>query len=160
MAVNHSSPSSISTTSNVELLPTPCTSAWDVPAIAPDLHKGNSYSCNIIPSKCIMGTIKLVPQIMLFALVFTNIIATHQAWGEKECYGEKESIKHKCKENISIIDDYVRPGQECCHVVKESDMICVCRILSIEEESTISAVKLFYVARDCGNPVPVGKKCG
>ncbi|TVU15149.1 hypothetical protein EJB05_38656, partial [Eragrostis curvula] len=107
-----------------------------------------------------MGTIKLVPQIMLFALVFTNIIATHQAWGEKECYGEKESIKHKCKENISIIDDYVRPGQECCHVVKESDMICVCRILSIEEESTISAVKLFYVARDCGNPVPVGKKCG
>ncbi|TVU15199.1 hypothetical protein EJB05_38706, partial [Eragrostis curvula] len=106
-----------------------------------------------------MATIKLSLQVLFFALVFT-LLATHQALGNKDCHGEKELVKQKCKSNISISGDYVHPDHECCRVVKESDMICVCRILRLDEESTISAVKLVDVAHDCGNPVPDGKPCG
>lgn len=105
-----------------------------------------------------MAIRKLILQVLLFVIVFT-MIATHQSWGEKDCYGEKEKVKSRCRESIAIEDD-IPPDHECCKAVKESDMICVCRILRIDEETNISAVKLVHVAKTCGKPVPVGNKCG
>lgn len=39
-------------------------------------------------------------------------------------------------------------------------MVCVCRILSIEDQVHVSAVKLVDLAAACGKPVPAVNKCG
>lgn len=56
------------------------------------------------------------------------------------------------QESIAIEDgDDIPPDHECCKAVKESDMICVCRILRKDEEANISAVKLVHVAKNAAN---------
>lgn len=96
---------------------------------------------------------------LLFALVFT-IFATHQVWGEQECYKEKDQVKTNCMRAIGIHGDYARPSKDCCQIVKHSDMICICRILKPIDEVNISVVKLVHVASVCGKPLPSGTKCG
>jgi hypothetical protein len=39
-------------------------------------------------------------------------------------------------------------------------MACVCRSITLEEQLTISVMKVVDVAKECGNPVPPGNKCG
>ena len=61
---------------------------------------------------------------------------------------------------ITIIGAYVDPSNRCRATVQVSDMACICRVLSIDEELTISVAKLLRLARQCGKLVPVGSKCG
>jgi hypothetical protein len=39
---------------------------------------------------------------MVYALVFT-ILMTHQAFGEDDCYREKDEVKHDCKKTLLYI---------------------------------------------------------
>ncbi|OEL27589.1 hypothetical protein BAE44_0011399, partial [Dichanthelium oligosanthes] len=91
-------------------------------------------------------------------LLYFLALANHQVWSEKDCYHEKELAKIACTKSIAIVGPYVRPrpGDKCCTTVKASDMVCICRKLSKEEERKISAVRLVDVAEDCKKPIPVG----
>jgi hypothetical protein len=67
------------------------------------------------------------------------MIATHQAWGENDCYEDKESVKHKCSTSIATHDDhYIHPGRECClRCEKKSDLVC----LNLDYEFEASALR-------------------
>jgi bacterioferritin-associated ferredoxin len=44
--------------------------------------------------------------------------------------------------------------------MRSADMACICRSITPEEQITISVMKVVDVAKECGNPVPSGNKCG
>lgn len=97
---------------------------------------------------------------MVFCLVFAMLV-TYQAWGEKDCYQDKEKVKSRCKDSISIVGDYAEPSAKCCATVRKSNMACICNNLSAQEQLLVlSVVKLVQVARECWNPVAPGNKCG
>jgi hypothetical protein len=107
-----------------------------------------------------MMNTKVILQLMVFSLVFTMLV-TRQAWGEEDCYLDKEEIKSKCKDAISLGGDYVQPSAECCAAMRKSNMACICRNLSADEQLRVLSVsKLIRVSRQCHNPVAVGSKCG
>jgi hypothetical protein len=98
----------------------------------------------------------------VFVLVST-MLAEHQAWGERDCHGEKVAVKRGCKKNIKFGVAYDRPmlGDGCCStVVDVPTMVCICGILTKQDIREISSVSLVRVARDCGHPLPAGTKCG
>uniref|UniRef100_A0A804ULV3 Bifunctional inhibitor/plant lipid transfer protein/seed storage helical domain-containing protein n=1 Tax=Zea mays TaxID=4577 RepID=A0A804ULV3_MAIZE len=77
-----------------------------------------------------MNTTKVMLRVLVFSLVFT-MLSTHQALGNKEnCDKDKDFIKRQCES------------------------------ITLEEQLTISVMKVVDVAKECGNPVPPGNKCG
>ncbi|RLM58290.1 hypothetical protein C2845_PM18G00780 [Panicum miliaceum] len=102
---------------------------------------------------------KVTLGLLASALVFT-MFAAHQAWDEPDCYAEKELVLRKCRFTIKVPGDYVRPNPSCRVAVDHADMACICRILTIEEESTVSISKILRLARDCDQPVPAGSRYG
>lgn len=63
-------------------------------------------------------------------------------------------------ETITIQGNYVNPSESCIRVVKKSDMACICRVITLEDEMTISVVKTIRLARQCHMPLEIGSKCG
>jgi hypothetical protein len=61
---------------------------------------------------------------------------------------------------INVGDNYAYPSNKSRRTVEQSDMNCICHIVTIEDEHFISASKLVCLARACGNPVTIGNKCG
>ncbi|TVU14118.1 hypothetical protein EJB05_37564, partial [Eragrostis curvula] len=102
---------------------------------------------------------KVSLQVLVVALIFA-MFTTHQTWGEQDCHQEKILVIQKCKATIEIGVPYVRPRSDCRQVVEASDMACVCRIITEDEELYISVSKLVRLARACGQIVPAGSKCG
>jgi len=107
-----------------------------------------------------MITIKIMLRVLVFSLVFT-MLATHQAWGrnKENCEKDKNFIKRQC-ENCIAVSRKARTNKLCCNAMKRADMACVCRSITPEEQLKISVVKVVDVAKECGNPVPPGNKCG
>jgi len=83
---------------------------------------------------------KLVLQLLLCAFVFTSF-AAHTVWCERDCYRGKELFKAKCMEAITIVGPYAPPSAPCIRQVKRSDMVCICSIITLEEERQISMAK-------------------
>lgn len=106
-----------------------------------------------------MMPIKVVLQLLLFASVFT-MFTTRQTQGEKDCYRQKLVIKFKCWEIIKFGVPYVAPTQDCIRLIRRSDMVCICRAITEEDEEEISVAKLLQLAGRCNNSVPLGTKCG
>ncbi|KAF8733540.1 hypothetical protein HU200_014841 [Digitaria exilis] len=106
-----------------------------------------------------MMPIKVVLQLLLFALVFT-LFTTRQTQGEKDCYRQKLVIKFKCWETIKLGVPCVAPSQECIRLIRRSDMVCICCAIAEEDEEEISVAKLLQLADECNKSVPLGTKCG
>lgn len=102
---------------------------------------------------------KVAFQILIIALI-VFMFTTHQAWGEQDCHNEKISVIRKCQKIIEIGTPYARPRGACRRAVESSDMACVCRIITEDEEFYISVSKIVQLARDCGKIIPEGAKCG
>ena len=102
---------------------------------------------------------KVIRQLLVFVLVFTMFTA-HQVCGEKDCYDERDSVKIDCKNTLKLGTQYAPPSDSCCHTVRQSDMVCICHVLSVRDEQTVSVYKLLKLARDCQNSVPRGTRCG
>jgi hypothetical protein len=106
-----------------------------------------------------MNTTKVMLRVLVFSLLFT-MLSTHQALGNKEnCDKDKDFIKRQCEKCIGVGRKFPTT-QLCCNAIKRADMACVCRSITLEEQLTISVVKVVDVAKECGNPVPPGNKCG
>ncbi|TVU15332.1 hypothetical protein EJB05_38848, partial [Eragrostis curvula] len=99
-------------------------------------------------------------QILALALVVTTTFTAHEAWAERDCHHEKVLVMYKCSVTLAVGTDYVDPSNKCRRAVESSDMVCVCGIIEVIDQLTISVAKLVRLARECGNPVPAGTKCG
>ncbi|TVU48802.1 hypothetical protein EJB05_00077 [Eragrostis curvula] len=103
---------------------------------------------------------KIILQFLVLALVF-NMLTTHRAWAEDDCYDDKELIKAQCKETLAVLGDYVLPKPECVRAVQKSDMACICRIIKSHEELQVCIIKFLRLARAYNRPLPSpGNKCG
>ncbi|TVU20225.1 hypothetical protein EJB05_36424, partial [Eragrostis curvula] len=94
-----------------------------------------------------------------FYSVFT-ILMVSQVLGEQDCYGEKVLVKERCMKSIKLGEPYIPPTQSCIRAVEKSDMTCICRILTTEDQLEISVAKTLRLADECNKPVPAGSKCG
>lgn len=106
-----------------------------------------------------MMSLKVTLQLLVLSLVFT-IFTAYQARGEKDCYHQRDTFKHECMETIKINQPYKPPSDECIYEVKLSDMICICRILTKDDEKEIAVDKVIRLAAECYRPLPAGSKCG
>jgi len=106
-----------------------------------------------------MMGIKVVLQLLVFALVFT-MLTKHQALGEQDCYGERDTLMQVCRETLRHDLDYKHPSVSCRRVVRKSDLACICRVLTDDDEKQISVDKFLQLARECGKPVTGTPKCG
>ncbi|KAG2560101.1 hypothetical protein PVAP13_8KG050251, partial [Panicum virgatum] len=81
--------------------------------------------------------------------------------GRARLLRREELVLQKCRFTIKIPGDYVRPNPSCRVAVDHADMACICHILTIEEEKTVSvSKKILRLARDCDQPVPARNQCG
>ncbi|KAF8714794.1 hypothetical protein HU200_027322 [Digitaria exilis] len=103
--------------------------------------------------------LKVMLQGLVFSLAFA-MFTTHHACGEGDCHVEKILVLRACRKTVIIGVEYEHPTNKCRRAVQKSDMVCICRTLSIEEEYFVSAAKLVLLARECGKPVPPGTPCG
>lgn len=106
-----------------------------------------------------MMVLKVVRQALIFGLLF-SLLSINQAWGEKDCYGEKDSIIYNCRKTLAIHTDWVDPSNECRHIVEKSDIMCICSILVPHDEIVTRIDKFFRLAHFCGKQIPEGTKCG
>jgi hypothetical protein len=111
----------------------------------------------LTPYYCRMARNTLI-QLLVFTLVF--IMSTTQAWGDQDCYQEKDMVLRECTISIITIGNYIPPSNLCCRHVRSSDMVCVCRKLEPSDEVSVSPRKLVRVAEDCRKPLPPRTKCG
>ena len=90
------------------------------------------------------------------------MFATQRAWGERDCYREKTVVLGNCKQTLARGTDYEGPNQRCRATVthRNIDMVCICSIITAEDEEKISVEKLVRLARECGKPLPSHTKCG
>ncbi|KAF8702251.1 hypothetical protein HU200_033017 [Digitaria exilis] len=103
---------------------------------------------------------RVMMQLLILVLVST-IFSTYQVLGERDCYAEKNLVKQFCILTLAKGYNYFPPITTCRQVVYQSDTVCICRVLTREDEATINAAKLVRLVRECGKPVPpVGEKCG
>jgi hypothetical protein len=73
---------------------------------------------------------------------------------------KKDKVKHDCIKTLYINKDWEEPSHKCRETVQKSDMACICRNISIEEELKISMGKLVRLTRECGKTIPGGSECG
>nr|TKW20903.1 hypothetical protein SEVIR_4G197700v2 [Setaria viridis] len=97
-------------------------------------------------------SMKVVIQHLAFAFVFT-MFTTQQVWGETDCYKERDWVKHNCLITITILGPYVHPTRRCARAVKKSNMNCMRRIITHEDETKIILEKIVRLAHQCHKPV-------
>lgn len=76
-----------------------------------------------------------------------------------QCEGSIPGLVAQCKQYVSKWGPKEPPSPECCAVVKNVDIPCVCKMVTKEVEQIVSMEKV-YVARTCGLQVLKGMKCG
>ena len=91
---------------------------------------------------------------------FYHVCSSTSSLGRARLLRREELVLQKCRFTIKIPGDYVRPNPSCRVAVDHADMACICHILTIEEEKTVSVSKILRLARDCDQPVPAGNQCG
>ena len=107
-----------------------------------------------------MPTKATITRLQVLALVFTLFITMPHAWGEKDCYDEKDAFLQKCAWSIKRGLAYMPPHPICCRTIQKIDMTCVCGAIVPDEEETVDVRHAYFVSRDCHKPVPAGNKCG
>lgn len=103
-----------------------------------------------------MKATKVILQLVFILVFFT----TRKALGEKDCHGQKILVMTKCMDTIKLRGDYLDPTAACRRAVRKSDMVCICGIITAEDELKIDVHKFIWLASDCNKQVPCGIKCG
>ncbi|KAF8739456.1 hypothetical protein HU200_013851 [Digitaria exilis] len=66
----------------------------------------------------------------------------------------------KCEKAIQKGDHPIIMTDACEYKVKNTDMTCVCHIITAEDEEAIDPIKVIYVVYACKKQLPKGEKCG
>ncbi|KAI3917316.1 hypothetical protein MKW98_027235 [Papaver atlanticum] len=76
------------------------------------------------------------------------------------CEDETKALVDLCAKYVLKTGPIIRPAKNCCALVKEVDVNCICTYATKEVAKLISMHKVFYVAATCGRKLPHMKKCG
>jgi hypothetical protein len=104
----------------------------------------------------------MATKVAVHALVVCVLAFTMYGASGYDCYPEKFLVLKECISTLKRGPMYKPPTDRCLRAVQLSDvdMTCICAILTDSDQKVIDPKKVIHFARQCGKPVPVGKKCG
>nr|AFK41640.1 unknown [Lotus japonicus] len=76
------------------------------------------------------------------------------------CKGNLTVIVTQCANFVKKEGTKIPPSSACCETLKDVDIPCLCKHITLPIASQISMEKAVYVAKTCGVEVPSGTKCG
>jgi len=65
-----------------------------------------------------------------------------------------------CNKYVRKDGPSIQPSEDCCRVIRNANMHCLCKYANQNLESIISVPKAIYVAQYCGVVLQRGAKCG
>ncbi|PIN03054.1 hypothetical protein CDL12_24430 [Handroanthus impetiginosus] len=107
-----------------------------------------------------MATSKFSFMMVFLTLICADIIVSTTTMVSAQCQGNFQGLIQQCSKYVQKNGPKTNPSQECCNVVKNVDLPCVCQHVTSEVEKIISMEKAVFVAGYCGKPLPHATKCG
>ncbi|XP_026431841.1 uncharacterized protein LOC113329084 [Papaver somniferum] len=98
--------------------------------------------------------------ILLLVLILTSTANALSGRNVPGCEDETKALVDLCAKYVLKKSRIIRPAKNCCALVKEVDVNCICTYATREVAKLISMRKVFYVASTCGRRLPPIKKCG
>ncbi|KAL1811691.1 hypothetical protein ACET3Z_021756 [Daucus carota] len=77
-----------------------------------------------------------------------------------QCQGDIQGLMQQCARYVQKSGPEAAPSKECCDVVKNVDLACVCQHVTDQVEKIISMEKAVAMANSCGKALAHGTKCG
>ncbi|XP_026426165.1 uncharacterized protein LOC113322312 [Papaver somniferum] len=97
----------------------------------------------------------------LFLVLLVGILRNSSTGNAQPgCEDETKALVDLCGKYVLKKGPRIRPSTECCGLVREVDVNCICMSATKEVEKRISMDKVHYVAATCHREVPHIKKCG
>ena len=97
--------------------------------------------------------------IVMAILVTVGIQILSDKMVSAQCESQIFQLVSKCSKFVQKIGPEIPPSPECCQVVQNANIPCVCSKVTLETEKKISA-KVINVATKYGVEVKPGFKCG
>ncbi|XP_026431843.1 uncharacterized protein LOC113329086 [Papaver somniferum] len=102
--------------------------------------------------------------IFVIALLVSILTSTAIALSGRNvpgCEDETKALVDLCAKYVLKRGRHdIRPAKNCCALVREVDINCICTYATKEVAKLISMHKVFFVAATCGRKLPHMKKCG
>ncbi|KAH6785150.1 hypothetical protein C2S51_037605 [Perilla frutescens var. frutescens] len=77
-----------------------------------------------------------------------------------QCQGDFQGLIKECSRYVQKPGPPQNPSQQCCNVIRNVDLPCVCHHVTTQVEQIISMKKAASVSAFCGKPLPHGAQCG
>ncbi|KAI3917318.1 hypothetical protein MKW98_027237 [Papaver atlanticum] len=101
----------------------------------------------------------ILVQVLLVSVLTSTAIAL-SGRNVPGCEDETKALVDLCSKYVLKTGPNIRPAKNCCALVREVDVNCICTYATKEVAKLISMHKVFYVASTCGRKLPRIKKCG
>ncbi|KAI3916415.1 hypothetical protein MKW92_029021 [Papaver armeniacum] len=101
--------------------------------------------------------------VLVIVLLVSILTSTEVALSGRNvpgCEDETKALVDLCSKYVLKTGPNIRPAKNCCALVREVDVNCICTYATKEVAKLISMHKVFYVADTCGRKLPHMKKCG
>ncbi|KAL9688741.1 hypothetical protein QQ045_033165 [Rhodiola kirilowii] len=103
--------------------------------------------------------------IVPFILVIVAVIlaAAHPTTARNNrtlCRVVVSDLVSKCAKFAQGSGPVTNPSQDCCRVIKDTDIGCACKRVNWFIERIVNMKKAIFVARSCGLKLQAGTKCG
>ncbi|EEF48946.1 protein LIM3 [Ricinus communis] len=96
----------------------------------------------------------------LAVLLIAGMLISGELVSAINCDNDLIGLASKCQKYVVKQGSSAKPSPECCKVVKNVNVPCVCSHVTKQIEDLISMKKVFDVAKSCGKKVTPGTKCG
>ncbi|KAK9741963.1 hypothetical protein RND81_03G139900 [Saponaria officinalis] len=97
---------------------------------------------------------------MIFVMAFIFGIGNNNFMANGECEDDIPSLISQCAKFVMKAGKQIPPSSECCDVVKNADIPCLCKYVTKDIERYVSPQKAVFVAQSCGVALQHGSKCG
>ncbi|XP_050224875.1 uncharacterized protein LOC126674472 [Mercurialis annua] len=100
--------------------------------------------------------------LVMTMLVILGTLILNDRKVSAQCEGKVpiSDLISQCSKFVQKTGPKIAPSQQCCQVVKNAEIPCVCKLVTSAIEKIVSMEKVVYVARTCGVEVQPGFKCG
>ncbi|KAI3899775.1 hypothetical protein MKW92_028049 [Papaver armeniacum] len=95
-----------------------------------------------------------------FLVLLVGILLASTGNAQVGCDDETNALARLCAKYVLKDGPQLQPSVDCCSLVRQVFIPCVCDHATEEIAKLISMEKVFYVAGTCGRRIPPMKKCG
>ncbi|KAK1360466.1 Bifunctional inhibitor/lipid-transfer protein/seed storage 2S albumin superfamily protein [Heracleum sosnowskyi] len=97
---------------------------------------------------------------VFFMLCCTTLLFGYAIQVSGQCHGDIQGLMQQCARYVQKSSPESAPSKECCDVLKNVDLACVCQHITDQVEKIISMEKCVSVANSCGKTLAHGTRCG